>query len=350
MKTTTISTASLNNATRQTRVDLQVKLAEGQKEAATGRLADVGLSLGYLTERTVSLRQDLDRLKTFKDTNSVASSRLELTQATLDGVSSQANDFLQTLQAARSTRMSTGVVVTDSKTKIDALTGALNTAVNGAYIFAGVNTDVKPLGDGFFTDPPSAAQTAVIDAFTTEFGFPPSDPAAANITGDQMKAFLDGPFSDLFNNANWTSTWSSASDQNITSRISSNDRVETSANANDGSFRGLAAAYTMISELGIEGLGDEAYQAVVDKAIALTGQATGDITQLQAGLGTSQERIKAANDRIDVQTTLMTNQITDLEGVDPYEATANVNALLTQIETAYALTARLQNLSLINYI
>ena len=36
--------------------------------------------------------------------------------------------------------------------------------------------------------------------------------------------------------------------------------------------------------------------------------------------------------------------------VDPYEATANVNALLTQIETAYALTARLQNLSLVNFI
>ena len=46
----------------------------------------------------------------------------------------------------------------------------------------------------------------------------------------------------------------------------------------------------------------------------------------------------------------MNEHVTTLEGVDPYEATANVNALLTQIETAYALTARLQNLSLINHI
>ncbi len=65
---------------------------------------------------------------------------------------------------------------------------------------------------------------------------------------------------------------------------------------------------------------------------------------------TAQERIKSANDRIDIQVTLIQQHVTDLEGVDPYEATANVNALLTQIETAYALTARLQNLSLIDYI
>ena len=38
----------------------------------------------------------------------------------------------------------------------------------------------------------------------------------------------------------------------------------------------------------------------------------------------------------------MTEHVNLLEGVDPYEASANVNALLTQIETAYALTARLQ--------
>src|SRR5262245_32118860 len=102
MKTTSISTAALINATRQSRLDLQNKLAVGQKEATTGRFADVGLSLGYLTERTVSLRQDLDRIKTFKDTNSVASSRLELTQTTLDGVNEAAQEFLKTLNAARS--------------------------------------------------------------------------------------------------------------------------------------------------------------------------------------------------------------------------------------------------------
>ncbi len=51
-----------------------------------------------------------------------------------------------------------------------------------------------------------------------------------------------------------------------------------------------------------------------------------------------------------LQITIMTEHVNLLEGVDPYEASSRVNALLTQVETAYALTARLQRLSLINYL
>jgi flagellar hook-associated protein 3 FlgL len=349
MKTTPISTLALVNATRETRVDLQVKLAAGQKEASTGRLADVGVSLGYLSQRTVSLRQDLDRMTTFKDTNTVASSRLELTQTTLEGMNDAAQSFMKTLIAARAARSSDSVAVVDAKAKLTSFTAALNTAVNGTYIFAGVNTDIKPVTE-YFGDPASPGQTAVASAFTTAFGFAQSQPGAESITDTDMNAFLDGAFSDLFGSADWTTTWSAASDQNITSRITTNERIETSANANAEPFRLIASAFTMIADLGIEELGENAYNAVIDKAIEVLGQGVSDLTQLRAGLGTAQERIKSANDRIDIQVTLIQQHVTDLEGVDPYEATANVNALLTQIETAYALTARLQNLSLVNYI
>jgi flagellar hook-associated protein 3 FlgL len=106
----------------------------------------------------------------------------------------------------------------------------------------------------------------------------------------------------------------------------------------------------MIADLDIEGLNPEAYLAVINKAIEVVGQASADLTQLRAGLGTAEERISAATDRMDVQISLLKEHIGQLEGVDPYEATAKVNALLVQIETAYALTARLQNLSLLNHI
>ncbi len=349
MKTSSISTLAIINATRETRVSLQAKLVEAQKESSTGRYADVGLTLGYLTQRTVSLRQDLERAQTFKDSNTVAASRLELTQSTLDGVASAADEFLKTLMAARASPSAAGTAITDAKNKLTSLEAALNTTVNGTHIFAGVNTDVKPITT-YFGTPASAAQTAVATAFATAFGVAQSDPGVENISAADMKTFLDGAFSTLFDNANWTTTWSSASDQNITSRISTNERIETSTNANADPFRALASAYTMIADLGIADLSPEAYQAVLDKAIEVVGQVTSDLTQLRAGLGTAQERIKAANDRMDIQKSLLTEHIQQLEGVDTYEATAKVNSLLVQIETAYALTARLQNLSLLNHI
>ncbi len=106
----------------------------------------------------------------------------------------------------------------------------------------------------------------------------------------------------------------------------------------------------MVADLGVDKLNQDAYQAVVDKAIAVTGEAIGDITQTRAALGTAQERIQTSNDRMSLQVTIITEHVNLLEGVDPYEASSRVNALLTQVETAYALTARLQRLSLINYL
>ena len=349
MKATSVSTAAITNATREARLGLQGKLAIGQKEATTGRLADVGETLGYLTERTISLRQDVDRLETFKDTNVIASTRLDMTQTTLESVTSSAQSFLTTLVAARATRSSAGVAVTDAKEKLTSFIADLNSAQNGAYIFSGINTDVKPVSE-YFSTPASSAQTAVAAAFSTEFGVAQGAAGAELIDGAQMTAFLDGSFDALFGAANWSTTWSSASDQNITTRISTNERVETSTNANEEAFRKLASAYTMIADFDVESLGEEAYTVVLDRAIALVGQSIGDITQIRAALGSSQERIENATTRADAQLKVMIEHITSLEAVDPYEAMSNVNALLTQIETAYSLTARLQNLSLISYI
>lgn len=345
MKTTPVSTMSLINATKEMRTNLQYKIAEGQKEASTGRYADVGMSIGYLTERTLSLRNELERLNTFKDTNAVAASRLELTQTQLDGMASSAQEFLTTLMAARASPSSAGVAVQDAKSKLIAFTAAMNTAVNGAYLFAGVNTDVKPLGD-YYTTPPSAAQSAVSTAFSTAFPGPVED-----ISASDMTAFLNGTFATLFDNANWTANWSQASDQDITSRISSNERIASSTNANEEPFRLLASVYTMVADLPVDQLSEGAYLALIDTAMELVGRASNTgLTDLRATLGTAQGRIKAANERIDVQKGLLNEHVLALEGVDPYEAQVRVNALLTQLETAYALTAKLQNLTLLKYI
>ena len=39
-----------------------------------------------------------------------------------------------------------------------------------------------------------------------------------------------------------------------------------------------------------------------------------------------------------------------MEGVDPYEAATRVSALVSQIETSYALTSRIQQLSLLKFM
>ena len=349
MKTTFISTSAISQATRLSLTKLQAKLADAQKEVTTGRFADVGTSLGYQTGQTVSLRLELSRLTTITDTNTVVATRLDTTQAALQGIVENAQSFVSQLLGARNSETGPAIIQEQAKGALLSLTDAINTAVNGEYLFSGINADVKPL-NAYDTSPPSLAQQSVASAFTSAFGITQSDPAVANISAAQMQTFLNGAFTSLFDSAAWSANWSAASDQNARSRISTSELIETSTNANEQAIRKLASAYTMVADLGTQNLSNEAFETVVDQAAKVAGEALQDMTVLQANLGTAQERISNANDRMSIQIDILTNHINLLESVDPAEASVRVSSLLTQIETAYAMTARIEQLSLLKYL
>ena len=63
-----------------------------------------------------------------------------------------------------------------------------------------------------------------------------------------------------------------------------------------------------------------------------------------------QQRVTDANSRMSIQSDIMTKHISALESVDPYEASSRLSALMTQVETAYAMTARIEKLTLLNYL
>lgn len=349
MSSVFISTRALTDAPRLSVSKLQAKLAEAQKEVATGRLADVGSSLGFKTGQAVSLRQEHARLQSIADTNSLVASRLDATQAALKALGEGAQTFLSQLVAVRTGNPGPQVVQEQAQAALAAFADTLNTTFNGASLFAGINTDVRPI-TAYGQQPAPASAQAVAGAFSAAFGVAQSDPAVANITPAAMQAFLDGPFAALFDAAAWTSTWSAASDQNVKSRISTTELIETSVNANDAAFRKIASAYTMLADLGATNMSQATFQTVIDKAVTVVSEAVSGITQLRADLGTAQQHVVKASERMSIQIDIMTRHIGALENVDPFEASSRMSALLTQVETAYAMTARIQRLSLLNYL
>ena len=343
------STRSLNEATRVSMLKLQNQLVTAQKELATGRLADVGVTLGGRTSDTVSLRQQFARFTTLIETNSIVTTRLDVTQATLESFSAAAVKFGGTLIASRDTDIGPTVAQGEAKANLITLMDGLNSTLGGEYLFGGINTTVKPVTN-YYEVPTPANRQAVIDAFTTAFGVPPGDPAAISISAAAMQSFLDGPFADLFEEPAWSANWSSASDQNLQSRISSSEQVESSTNANQLAYRKLAKTYVMLADLGVQTLNKETYAAIVDSAAGISGQTIQDLAKVQAKLGTSAARVVDANDRMTSQQSIMTNQISNLEEVDPIEAAIRVNLLFTQLQASFALTARVQNLTILNFL
>jgi flagellar hook-associated protein 3 FlgL len=71
---------------------------------------------------------------------------------------------------------------------------------------------------------------------------------------------------------------------------------------------------------------------------------------LGGNIGSIQQRVTGATDKLKIQHDILNEQIVAMENVDPTEASVRVSTLQNQIETALALTARLQKISLINYL
>lgn len=267
------------------------------------------------------------------------------------------------------------VFAVTGETTVDALVTSINAAVT-ATTLSGVeasrdpvtgnlvlkSTDLTGKTDvtGSFTDVDGTAipvegsvtrspQAAIASAFRSTFGFGVSDAAVSTITPDAMRAFLNGSFAALFEGTNWQD-WSNASSQNIQSRISATEKVEASTNANGQGIQKMAMAYTMISELGLDRLGETTREALVNKAIATFSEATTGVTTMQSKLGAVQEKVEEADERMSLQKDILDAKVIHLEAVDPAEAKIRVDRLMTQIQTSYSLTAQLRTMSLINYL
>ncbi|WP_284264037.1 flagellar hook-associated family protein [Bradyrhizobium iriomotense] len=346
-----ISTYMLSSALRYSITNNQSSLSKATKEATTGRFADVGLQLGVSTGRDVALRADMNFIDQIVDTNGLVSGRLDVTQNRITQLGSTAQDFLKNLIAARDANNGASMILPSASANLQDLIGALNASYNGSYLFGGLNTQNAPITNyAAGSTSKNQVDADFLAAPPTGFGFSQSSASVSTITPAQMQNFLNTTFDAEFASPAWNTNWSSATNQPLSSRISTTQVVDTSVSANQPGFRQLAEAYTMLSDLGNTNLSQATFQTVVDKAISLVSGAIDNLAVLGGSVGSIQQQVSNATDKLKIQHDILNQQVVDMEKVDPTEASVRVNTLQNQIETALALTSRMQKISLINYL
>lgn len=342
-----VSSSARSDMLRVQALRLQRDLAAAQVEAATSRKNDLGLAVGGTIGRSVSLRADMSRVETLMSTNSIAAGRLDATQTSLSNLAKIVDKVQQTAFGALGPTGRTSLA-SGARDALGQMSAAMNASVGGQPVFAGLKTDASPFAN--YLNAASPPKAALDVAFQAAFGFPQDDPQVANITAQQLKSFIEGPFQALFNDAAWTTTWSSASDLRMSGRISPDQSIETSITANETAFRKTAAALVMAADLGTKGLNDNAFQELLSQTRKTLGESSTGLVELQATVGTMQDRITTASQTMKASLTTLNHSINDIESVDPFEASTRVTDLMQRLETSYALTARIQKLSLLNYL
>ena len=336
-----VSTQTLFSTQRDITARMQSELVRLSKETTTSRFADVGMELGIRTGASARLHIDMTALASISISNAAASARLSETSAALDRIASGADDLMQQLIVGRDSGDWSQLQASNALQSFIATT---NMSGTGGFLFGGINSAVKPMAD--FDDGPQAAIAA---AFQAKFGVAIGDAGAADISAADMTDFLDNEFSALFDDPQW-STWSSASDQAVRSRVTPTETLDTSVSANQPAMRKLAMVYAMAAGLGADALGSEAREALNGKAIEVLGGAVSDLTALRADVGVAAKRVTDASDRVELQKSLIESRISTMEGVDPAEAKVKLDTISTQIEMSYSLTAKLLQISILNYV
>ena len=351
-----ISTLSFNNSTRTSLLRLQTSIVEATQEVNSGRHVDVGRTLGRLTGSAVSARAEENTFKEQQTSNGLVETRLKNIDASLatlsEGAESVANNLI-----ASGVSTDFGTIVDQARSGLQTLTGALNAKGDGQYLFGGNNTSEQPIKtDQAATDAQAAAIALSFSDFVAA-ATGGTDPSV--VTAQQMADYLGNGFEEVLTPAPsvfhkfgdlFPADWTSASGEPIESRISKSETIESSADANDKSFRGIAMAYTMLSAFGTSALSRDARIALTNRATSLLKDGSDGIVKQRADIGIKLKRIESADAELLRQQDIMADTVSKLENVDITEAGVRVNALKTQLEAAYAVTGKIQNLSILDYL
>ncbi len=349
MKADTVSTLSGRDILRTSLARNQRQLNETLSEFSSGRHADVGLTLGNRLGSVLDMRQVRGSLETLTNTNGVVAARLQSIQSSLEGVRNLADGLAETAIAVRQSGSDTKLLVADAKSRLGSIFEMLSVTTDGVHVFGGTNISSPPMTD-YMSEPPGPARSAVIAAFTTEFGFPPDDAQVSTITPAQLQAYLDGPFADLFADPAWSTTFSGASDTVMRDRIALGEEINTSATTSDPGFRKLYAAMALAIDTGIENMNAETRGVLSDRIVSSATSASYDFVRIQSETGMSQERLAQANERISIETKALDRRVSGAEEIDPYEVAERLGLLMSRLESSYSVTARIQQLSLMNYM
>lgn len=356
MKISFTSNLGIQNSMRLSVSQGQTELLKSQQEVTTGTYYDPGVSLGYESGRSVNLTNEQNRMQSIVDSNSIVSQRLDASQSSLSNMSDNVQSSLDALVAlsgsSDQTQLSTATQTLQNN--LDAFVSAGNTSVNGEYLFAGINTGTKPLSS---YDSTSAAKASFDDAFSSYFGFSPTDSAASSITVDGvpgMQDFMENTLEPMYDASSssdkWKTDWSTASDTNMISQVNTSETVKTSSNANSDGFRNFALASVMGIELLGSNINSDVRSYVSKTAISRLGNTIANVNDEQSSLGLSQSRVESGNTTLKTQIDIVKTSFNNLNEVDAYAASTKVNSLLSQLQASYQLTAKIQSLNLANYI
>lgn len=301
-------------------------------ELTTGRIADLPAALGASIGETFLLRGAIDAIALRRQGLAQAALVAGAAQRSLSQSSEGARAIASDALAANGRRDETALAVSaaEARSRLQSAFSSLNTRVAGQSIFAGDASDRPALSDG---DQLLADVEALYAA-----AFDPSD----------FDAALDVYFNDPAGGFR-TIIYTGGSGDGPDIEVDAGERLRHTLRADDASIRDLIRGLSIIAVAGAapaSSLRDGALAA--GAGAALNGAES--LTARQTEIGVAESRAATALSTLDAEETTLMEAYNARTTNDPFEVAARLQSLESQLGAAYAVTARLSQLTLANFL
>jgi flagellar hook-associated protein 3 FlgL len=352
----TVSTLQSLLTRQRTTTDMTKLMLQAEVEVSTGRHADPYAALGSRSIEAMSTRAAYERTLGRIESNTLLQNRLDLMATSLSNVREAAQEVLTMAMTNQDPSSASPQYMKDlARDAYDTIASFMNASYNGKSLFGGVASDKTPLitwskanaatgyspadvmagivGAGITDATDAAAKLAQVDAV---FNGTPGDPATA-----YEQTFYSG--SPLMTGATPT--------PRLNAQIDDNFEINYGVQANDKGFRDLMRGLAMIASGDPATISDpDAYKAWVGEATKALGSGVSAVLSAESRTGSMQKQVEDATTRLSAKRDVYSLHISDLESVDPYVAATKLTSVETQLQASYAVTARLAQLSFLNFM
>ncbi|MGI3170066.1 flagellin [Pseudooceanicola sp. C21-150M6] len=334
MSLTSIGDLAQSYLLRRHNTDLKSQLTTLAEELASGRAADTGKHLSGSYSYLADVERKLSLLDGYTSTSNEARILSSSMQDTLEGFQNVALELGNSLLSSSQAKMANVTVSASRRAAEDfaSLISKINVSVGGRHIFSGIQTDAPAL----------AEPDVILDALKSEI--------ASETTLDGISTKLN----DWFAVSGAYDTIAYQGDATPLANISlrEGEDVSLTIKGDDPAIRDVLK-YVAMGALASDpdlGFATDLQNELIEFAGKNLSFQHDGVTQIRAELGYDQEKIDESSTRLSAERTALELAKSELLSVDPFETVSRLEAVQTQLESLYGVTARLSRLSLSNYL
>ncbi|HYB09025.1 MAG TPA: flagellin [Alphaproteobacteria bacterium] len=307
--TTRVSDFGQNALTQYQMMQLETQVSNLQAQIGSGQTSQTFDGIAPNAQRLVNLQADNSNVTQYLADTNLATQRLTSQQNTVTSLLSLATNVQTLLVNASNSNNASSVALNQSaQSQLQEVAGLLNTQFEGQYLFSGTASNTPPVNlsaPGF--SPPGNTY--------------PSTPDTAYYQGNNTSLSVQAD--DNFN-------------------------VQYGASANAPGFEELIRALNLAATT--DTVSGQVDTQRLQEALGVIKQSISDITNVQATLGVQQSVLSnTQTTQNQVQLQLQQN-VGDIQNVDVAQVATSLSAAQNNLESSFAVTARLSQLSLINFL